>query len=184
MTPLVRTATPADAEAACAVIRRSIAESCIEDHDRDPTVLATWLANKTPEVVRSWIASPDAFGVVAECDGAIVGFAMRIRDADDARRNQPLLLGARGSGARDRTRDAHGIGERGRPPQPRRAYPPKHGVRSQVLSEVGVRRLWSSAAGPLHHGTAHAQGAEAVATERLTCSWEKLRVRPRAERNE
>ena len=76
MTPLVRTATSADAEAACAVIRRSIAESCIEDHHRDPTVLATWLANKTPESVRSWIASPDAFGVVAESDGAIVGFAM------------------------------------------------------------------------------------------------------------
>jgi GNAT superfamily N-acetyltransferase len=76
MTPLVRTATPADAEAACAVIRRSIVESCIEDHHRDPTVLATWLANKTAEGVRSWIASPDAFGVVAESDGAIVGFAM------------------------------------------------------------------------------------------------------------
>jgi hypothetical protein len=36
--------------------------------------------------------------------------------------------------------------------------------------EIGVRRLWSSAAGPLHHGTAHVQGADAVATERLTCS--------------
>ena len=76
MTPRVRTATPSDAEEACAVIRRSIAESCIEDHHRDSTILAAWLANKTPESVRSWIASPDAFGVVAESDGAIVGFAM------------------------------------------------------------------------------------------------------------
>jgi GNAT superfamily N-acetyltransferase len=76
MTALVRRATPADAEAACAVIRRSITESCIEDHHRDPSVLATWLANKTPEGVRAWIASPDAFSVVAESDGAIVGFAM------------------------------------------------------------------------------------------------------------
>jgi len=76
MTPLVRTATPADAAAACAVIRRTIAESCIEDYHRDPTVLAAWLANKTPEGVRDWIAAPDAFGVVAESDGAVVGFAM------------------------------------------------------------------------------------------------------------
>lgn len=48
----------------------------MEDHHRDPTVLAAWLANKTPEDVRSWIASSDAFGVVAESAGAIVGFAM------------------------------------------------------------------------------------------------------------
>jgi len=60
----------------CAVIRRSIAESCIEDHHRDPIVLAAWLANKTPDGVQGWIASPDAFCVVAESDGAIVGFAM------------------------------------------------------------------------------------------------------------
>ena len=76
MKPLLRMATPADAEAACAAIRRSIAESCIKDHHRDPTVLATWLANKTPESVRNWIASPDAFCVVAESDGAILGFAL------------------------------------------------------------------------------------------------------------
>lgn len=35
-----------------------------------------WLANKTPETVRNWIASQDAFGVVAESNGAIVGFAL------------------------------------------------------------------------------------------------------------
>ena len=107
MTPLVRTATPADAEAACEVIRRSIAESCIEDHHRDPTVLATWLANKTPEGVRSWIASPDAFGVVAEADGAIVGFAMLTMPGEIS---LCYLVP-----------EAQDIGERGRPPQPRRA---------------------------------------------------------------
>jgi GNAT superfamily N-acetyltransferase len=76
MKPLVRTAKPADAPAVCEVIRRSIVESCVKDHHRDPVVLARWLANKTPETVGSWIASPDAFGVVAECDGAGVGFAL------------------------------------------------------------------------------------------------------------
>lgn len=76
MKALVRMATAADAEAACAAIRRSIAQSCVKDHHSDPTVLAAWLANKTPENLRNWIASPDAFGVVAESDGAIVGFAL------------------------------------------------------------------------------------------------------------
>jgi GNAT superfamily N-acetyltransferase len=76
MKPLVRTATPADAEAACTVIRRSIAECCIEDHHGDAVLLAGWLANKTPDRVRTWIASAGGFGVVAESDGSAVGFAM------------------------------------------------------------------------------------------------------------
>ena len=76
MTALVRTARLADAEAACAVIRRSIIESCVEDHHRDSTVLGAWLANKTTEEAQRWIASSEAFGIVAESDNVIVGFAM------------------------------------------------------------------------------------------------------------
>ncbi len=39
--------------------------------------MAGWLANKTPENVRQWLAVPDTCGVVAEtADGTIVGFAM------------------------------------------------------------------------------------------------------------
>jgi GNAT superfamily N-acetyltransferase len=48
----------------------------VEDHHRDSTVLASWLANKTTEEAQRWIASPDTFGIVAESDDVIVGFAM------------------------------------------------------------------------------------------------------------
>jgi GNAT superfamily N-acetyltransferase len=54
----IRDAQPADAPAACKVMRRSIAELCIADHHNDPETLHRWLANKTPEIVASWIANP------------------------------------------------------------------------------------------------------------------------------
>jgi GNAT superfamily N-acetyltransferase len=51
----IRDAVPSDAVQACAVIRRSIVELCIEDHANDPAILADWLANKKPEIIASWI---------------------------------------------------------------------------------------------------------------------------------
>jgi len=51
----IRDARVADAPAACQVIRRSIIELCAADHQNDPAILAKWLANKTPEIVASWI---------------------------------------------------------------------------------------------------------------------------------
>ena len=149
----------------CAVIRRSIAESCIEDHHRDPIVLAAWLANKTPDGVQGWIASPDAFCVVAESDGAIVGFAMLtmpgeislcylVPEAQGLGIGRAMLTTLENEAARCNLAE----------------LTPKHSIRSRVLPEVGVRRLWSCAAGPLHHRTPNAQGADAVAAERLTCS--------------
>jgi GNAT superfamily N-acetyltransferase len=55
----VRGATVEDATAACGVLRRSITELCVADHENDPEILMQWLANKTPEIVASWIARPD-----------------------------------------------------------------------------------------------------------------------------
>jgi hypothetical protein len=46
----IRDATPADAEAACKVMRQSIAELCEADHHDDPNILAAWLANKQPRI--------------------------------------------------------------------------------------------------------------------------------------
>jgi GNAT superfamily N-acetyltransferase len=54
----IRDAVAADAPAACQVLRRSIAELCVADHRNDPAILARWLGNKTPEIVRSWIDQP------------------------------------------------------------------------------------------------------------------------------
>jgi len=52
----VRDATDADADAACDVMRHSIAELCVADHHNDPQILKRWLANKQPAVFRSWLA--------------------------------------------------------------------------------------------------------------------------------
>lgn len=68
----IRDAAPADAAAACTVLRRSIAELCAADHRDDPAILARWLANKTPEIVAGWIARPDNAVLLAVEDGAIL----------------------------------------------------------------------------------------------------------------
>jgi GNAT superfamily N-acetyltransferase len=52
---LIRRADVEDAAAACAVMRRSIAELCRADHHDDPAIVGRWLANKTPENVKAWI---------------------------------------------------------------------------------------------------------------------------------
>jgi GNAT superfamily N-acetyltransferase len=54
----IRDAVPEDAPAACEVIRRSIIELCAADHHNDPAILERWLANKTAEIVASWIRQP------------------------------------------------------------------------------------------------------------------------------
>lgn len=68
----IRDALVEDAPAACQVIRRSIEELCVADHGNDPAILARWLSNKTPEIVASWMASPDSSLLVAVEPGAIL----------------------------------------------------------------------------------------------------------------
>ena len=78
----VRPATTADAAAACEVLRRSIRELCVADHRDDERILAAWLANKTPENVRRWIATPSLFCVVAVEIGEVRGVGMVQRDGE------------------------------------------------------------------------------------------------------
>src|ERR1700734_4557945 len=54
----VREARFEDADEACLVMRRSIAELCGADHHGDPPLLAAWLANKTPKVSRHGCGGP------------------------------------------------------------------------------------------------------------------------------
>jgi GNAT superfamily N-acetyltransferase len=61
----IRDAIAEDAPAACEVLRRSISELCVVDHGNDPSILAKWLLNKTPEIVTSWIGLPDDSMLVA-----------------------------------------------------------------------------------------------------------------------
>jgi GNAT superfamily N-acetyltransferase len=69
---LIRVATLDDAEDACAVMRRSIAELCHADHRDDPAILARWLANKTPETFLGWTQQRDNNLLVAVEDGHIL----------------------------------------------------------------------------------------------------------------
>lgn len=68
----IRDAIIADAPAACAVLRRSIIALCAADHGDDPAVLRRWLANKTPEIVASWIAKPGNSVLIAVEGAAIL----------------------------------------------------------------------------------------------------------------
>jgi N-acetylglutamate synthase-like GNAT family acetyltransferase len=71
----LRKAELKDADAACAVLRRSITELCGADHNGDAALLEAWLANKTSERVQAWIVAPCNFMLVAEIWGAIAGVA-------------------------------------------------------------------------------------------------------------
>jgi GNAT superfamily N-acetyltransferase len=68
----IRDGQAEDAPAACLVLRRSIAELCVADHRNDPTILARWLSNKTPEIFRSWITQAANSVLVAVEDDHIV----------------------------------------------------------------------------------------------------------------
>ena len=68
----IRDATAEDADAACLVMRRSIAELCVADHGNDEAILRRWLGSKTPEIFVSWIAQSDNSMLVAVEDGDIL----------------------------------------------------------------------------------------------------------------
>lgn len=72
----IRSAGLEDAGDACRVLRRSITECCVMDHGGQPAILHSWLGNKTPENVASWIASPSNYTIVALRDGEVVGVSL------------------------------------------------------------------------------------------------------------
>ena len=78
----IRDAVLADAPAACEVLRRSITELCAADHRNDPAILERWLANKTPEIVASWIGQPASSMLVA-VEGRIILAVGAVTDAGE-----------------------------------------------------------------------------------------------------
>jgi GNAT superfamily N-acetyltransferase len=52
---------------------------CTADHRNDPAILERWLANKTPEIVTSWIAQPASSMLVA-VEGGIIRAAGAVTD--------------------------------------------------------------------------------------------------------
>ncbi len=69
----IRVATPADAPEAIDVVRDSITNLCVADHQNDSATLETWLANKTVPSFVSWISNHENFCVGAESDGRLLG---------------------------------------------------------------------------------------------------------------
>lgn len=72
----IRDAISEDAESACQVLKRSISELCIADHENRPEILERWLSNKTPEIVASWIVQPSNSMLVATNGSAIIGVGL------------------------------------------------------------------------------------------------------------
>jgi len=72
----IRKAAPTDAPAACALLRRSISESCAPDHGHRPEILDNWMANKTPQTVAGWFSASSNYALVAERDGELVGLGL------------------------------------------------------------------------------------------------------------
>jgi GNAT superfamily N-acetyltransferase len=76
----IREACMEDAEESCAVIQRSITELCEADHQGDAPTISLWLANKTSENMRRWIAQTYVF--VATEDVRIVGVGAITRSGE------------------------------------------------------------------------------------------------------
>ncbi len=72
---IVRQALPEDAANAVDVLRASITEGCVEDHQHDPETLALWLHNKTVETFLRWLGTPTTHLIVAQHSSNLVGVA-------------------------------------------------------------------------------------------------------------
>lgn len=78
----IRAAEQSDATVAVDVVRRSIQQLCVADHQGDPSTIAMWLANKTPENFLLWLANPDNFCVVAESGDRLSGVGLLHRSGE------------------------------------------------------------------------------------------------------
>lgn len=63
-------------------MRRSIIELCRADHQDDPTLLAAWLSNKTPETVAAWMRRRDASYLIV-VEGAALAAVGAVTDAGE-----------------------------------------------------------------------------------------------------
>src|SRR3954462_6570360 len=78
----IRPAEQRDADVAIDVVRRSISQLCVADHQNDEKTLATWLGNKTPQNFLSWRSNVDTLCVVAESTNRLLGVGVLHRRGD------------------------------------------------------------------------------------------------------
>ncbi|MFC3682396.1 GNAT family N-acetyltransferase [Hydrogenophaga luteola] len=76
MTFDIRAAVPEDAAAIRDVLHESIRVCCKADHHDDPAIVARWLANKTTDNVKKWVAAPDSVALVASRGDDLLGVAL------------------------------------------------------------------------------------------------------------
>jgi N-acetylglutamate synthase-like GNAT family acetyltransferase len=69
----IRPAQEDDVAAACALVRRSIAELCTPDHHNMRAVVEGLLINKTQDNMKAWITTPGSFVFVAEAGAMLAG---------------------------------------------------------------------------------------------------------------
>jgi GNAT superfamily N-acetyltransferase len=79
---MIHAARIEDAALYADLLRRSITDLCIADHQNDPAKLEPWLANKTADQVRDWIARDDLVIRVAILNAAPAGFGLAARSGD------------------------------------------------------------------------------------------------------
>ena len=65
-------ANPGMCEEISHLLVRSISESCFKDHQNDPKRLESWLRNKTPENVKSWLEINRTYCAISQ-SGTVVG---------------------------------------------------------------------------------------------------------------
>ena len=61
----IREAMPDDAPAICDVIKTSVTELCVGDHQNDLAILERWLGNKTSDTILSWMNAVETSMFVA-----------------------------------------------------------------------------------------------------------------------
>lgn len=72
----IRKAIVEDAADAIDTIHCSITELCIVDHHNNQNEIEEWLANKTEQQWRRWIARKDAVVLIAERERHVIGVGM------------------------------------------------------------------------------------------------------------
>ena len=73
---IVRSGIEADASEAVKVLRRSITELCVEDHQNNEEAVADWLSNKTEANWIRWLQFHEVSTFVVENHDKIVGVGM------------------------------------------------------------------------------------------------------------
>src|SRR5262245_36740921 len=77
---IVRPARAVDAPAACAIVRRSITDLCVDDHQGDRATIAAWLDNKTVANFSAWIESAQHAARIALDENGPQGFGLLKHD--------------------------------------------------------------------------------------------------------